>query len=206
VALALGPGTSRHRSDTNVLADRVAIRRWPLPALSGQLVACAAAASGLLLVQVATLLIIDTDPAVRVLLPATMAGLLPLAWLGRRLLGVRVMAAGLLLNLAAILANGGLMPIAPETVQAVAGTEELAQYQPGQRLPTSKDVLLAKGDTRLQALSDHVVLPLPGWFHKAASPGDLVIVLGIVVVVTQLIGRQGRAWGETRTLLREEPT
>jgi hypothetical protein len=115
------------------------------------------------------------------------------------------MAAGLLLNLAAVVANGGLMPIAPETVQAVAGAEELAQYQPGQRLPASKDTLLAKGDTRLQSLSDHIALPLPGWLRTAASPGDLLIVVGIIVLVAQAIERQTRACIEGRTLLRENP-
>ena len=122
-----------------------------------------------------------------------MAGFLSLAWLGRRLVGVWVMAGGLLLNLTVIVANGGLMPIAPETVQSVAGAEELARYELGQRLSGSKDVLLSKSDTRLQPLSDHILLPTQGWLPKVVSPGDLAVAIGVVLLVAHAIERCARA-------------
>jgi hypothetical protein len=178
------------------LGDTVAAREATVAVGLPRLIACAGAVLTLLLIQVGVVFLLDTNPIVRVLLPATMAGLLPLAWMGRRLLGVVIMAAGLLLNLVVMVANGGLMPIAPETVRAVAGPDYFARYEPGERLPSSKDVLLAKSDTRLQPLSDHIVLPLEGWLRQAVSPGDLVVAVGIAVTVAGIPGRQVRDWAK----------
>ena len=194
MALALGPRSSRHPRGGSESTDTRVVQTAPAPRVPARLVACTATAIALVLVQAGFVLTPGTDLAVRVLLPATMAGLLPLAWLGRRFVGTWVMAAGLLLNLTVIVANGGLMPIAPEAVQSVAGAEELAKHEPGQRLPGSKDILLLKGDTRLQSLSDHILLPLGGWLPRAVSPGDLVVVMGIVLIVAQASERRARGW------------
>ena len=206
MALALEPQRSCQRPETKPLVIGRATDGKAVPVLSVRLVACAAAALGLFLLQVGALITLDIEPVVRVLLPATMAGLLPLAWVGRELVGVRVMAAGLLLNLAAIVANGGLMPIAPETVQAVAGAEELAKYEPGRRLPGSKDVLLAKDDTRLQPFSDQIILPLEGRLRHAVSPGDLIVAAGVALTVAQVLGQRARTWIGGSALLKEKPT
>lgn len=194
MALALDPRSSRHPRGGTGSTDTSAIQRAPAPRVPARLVACTAAVLAVLLVQEGAVLTNGTDLAVRVLLPATMVGLLPLAWLGRKFVGAWVMAAGLLLNLTVIVANGGLMPIAPETVESVAGADELAKYETGQRLPGSKDILLLREDTRLQPLSDHVVVPLGGWSPKAVSPGDLTVALGIALIVAQALGQRAGGW------------
>lgn len=99
--------------------------------------------------------------------------------------GIVVMGAGLLLNFAAILANGGLMPVTPEAL-ARAGYDIPADVGPGDHLPHTKDVLKERGDVRLWFLGDRLVLdPLPG--IAAFSIGDVVILAGLAVTVVDLL-------------------
>jgi hypothetical protein len=126
---------------------------------------------------------------IRIVLPATV-GLAPLAlWAHRRLLGVWVIFVGLAANLAAILANGGLMPIEQSTVVAAVGAERAAIYQPGAWIPGSKDVLLRPGEGRLVALGDSIIIRAGGR-GMAASPGDFVVWAGLLV----LAGEASLAW------------
>jgi hypothetical protein len=89
--------------------------------------------------------------------------------------GLAVVAAGMVLNLAAVLANGGRMPVAPEL--AATGFPELrseGHYGP---------YVLAGAGTRLEWLGDW--LRLPGGLGRALpfaySPGDLVALAGILL-------------------------
>lgn len=92
--------------------------------------------------------------------------------------GFGLLALGLALNLAVIVLNGGLMPISPETIQALFPNLPAGSWQLGQRFGTGKDVVLLAQDTRLWFLSDH--LWLPEWipYRAAFSPGDILIALG----------------------------
>lgn len=121
---------------------------------------------------------------VRVALPLTIA-LVPLAlWPQRRFMGVWVMFVGLAANLAAILANGGLMPIRYHTVVDAVGAERAATYETGAWIRGSKDVLLAPGDGRLVPLGDAIIVR-HGWGGFAVSAGDLVILAGIGALAAQ---------------------
>jgi hypothetical protein len=99
--------------------------------------------------------------------------------------GIAIIFVGLAMNAAAILANGGLMPITPETVER---TGELpADARIGEWLPGSKDVLLERKDVRLYPLSDRLVLHEISGVIRAFSPGDVVIAAGLLVTVIHLL-------------------
>jgi hypothetical protein len=100
-----------------------------------------------------------------------------------------VIFVGLSANLAAVVANGGLMPIEQRTVEAAVGTERAASYEPGTWIRGSKDVLVADGEGRLVALGDSIIIRAGGG-SIAASPGDIVVWAGLLV----LAGEASIAW------------
>ena len=105
--------------------------------------------------------------------------LLGFVWFNRDLVGFRILGLGLILNLLVIILNGGLMPLAPETAQALYPEVSPSAWQIGSRPGMSKNILLLYENTRLAFLSDSILLP--AWFPwtRALSPGDLLIALGV---------------------------
>ena len=151
----------------------------------------------LVVVQVAALRLVPWEPAVRVILPATIAGV-PLAlWTYRRWAGTWVVFVGLAANLAVILANGGLMPIQHATVVEAIGQEQAAQYAPGEWIGGSKDVLVTRG--HLTPLGDGIVVHL-GSGGFVASPGDVVVWSGLLILAAEA----SVAW-QRRTRPRRNP-
>ncbi|HXK33828.1 MAG TPA: DUF5317 family protein [Dehalococcoidia bacterium] len=141
-------------------------------------------ALSLLVVQAAVLRFAPWELAARITLPATIA-LVPFAlWPYRRFLGVWVIFVGLAANLAPILANGGLMPIEHTTVVRAIGEERAAEYETGEWIAGSKDVLVAPGEGRLRALSDQIIIRI-GHGGMAASPGDVVVGAGLLLLIAQ---------------------
>lgn len=125
-------------------------------------------------------------PATRAMTPQWLAagalmisliGFLVFAWLNRGVTGMPVLLGGLLLNLIVMAANGGWMPISPETASHLADGSAIAHVSPGSRIG-QKDVLLLPEQTRLGFLADRFLLP--GWFQYAVafSLGDILVALG----------------------------
>jgi hypothetical protein len=105
--------------------------------------------------------------------------------LNNRLPGARVFLVGLLMNLACMLANGGLMPVTPEAL-AVAGRAEewrIGAGTTGTRVQGSKDVILPADQTRLALLSDRYWTGLPGRLSIVFSLGDVLLVVGVSTFV-----------------------
>jgi hypothetical protein len=100
----------------------------------------------------------------------------------RNRLGFWLLGIGLLLNLAVMLLNGGLMPISPETVSNLAPEAVPGSWQLGSRLGTGKDIVLAVDQTRLWWLSDRFFLSLPR-YQAAFSIGDVLIAAGAFYVL-----------------------
>jgi len=109
--------------------------------------------------------------------------LLSFVWRNRQLPGIQIVGLGVMCNLLVIAANGGLMPITPETLVQINPGSTLAQWPIGAHYGYSKDIILLREDVRLWALSDILVIPPPFPRFAAFSLGDLLIAVGIVVLL-----------------------
>jgi hypothetical protein len=92
------------------------------------------------------------------------------AWANRRIPGVPVILLGGLLNFIAIAANGGVMPTDPELARHVAGAEGFVNSG-------------AVEDPRLLFLGDVFATPSSWPLYNVYSVGDLLIVLGVLVLL-----------------------
>lgn len=111
--------------------------------------------------------------AAQVLVAAVVAANWHLRW-------IWIVLAGVVLNTLAMVANGGLMPISPETLQHSGNAHVLAHVPVGAPLPRSKDVILPEEQIRLAFLADRISMPgRPGSF----SAGDVLIACGMVLVL-----------------------
>lgn len=124
------------------------------------------------------------------LLPIAHLLLLPFLLRNLSFWGIRLILLGLLLNLAAMLANGGLMPVESAAVEAV-GRQQSAELKPGEHIPGSKNVLVEAKTVHLRALSDVLVLPVRRPFTRAVSVGDLLVLVGAVIAYIEVARRRG---------------
>lgn len=110
-------------------------------------------------------------------LPASLLIFLGFIWLNRTLPGLPWLLAGLLLNLAAMLFNGGWMPISPEIASHLRAANPFDPASLGTRFG-QKDILLLPRDTHLAFLTDRFLLP--DWLHYqvAFSLGDILVAVG----------------------------
>lgn len=116
-------------------------------------------------------------------------------WANRRLPGLVVLAAGGAANLAAIAANGGVMPASRGALRAAG-------------LPVEHDAFLnssAVAHPHLQFLGDVFATP-PGLpFSNVFSVGDVLLVMGALILVHAIGGsRPARALSRNRATLVSE--
>ncbi|MFZ5912088.1 MAG: DUF5317 domain-containing protein [Chloroflexota bacterium] len=108
--------------------------------------------------------------------------LLVFSWFNRRLPGMPVLIVGLMFNLAVIAANGGFMPINPQTAERLVGVERVASLEDGSRFGF-KDILLQKSETELEWLADRFLPPQWLPYQVAFSLGDVLVGLGVFQVL-----------------------
>lgn len=123
------------------------------------------------------------------LLPAATLLLVPFLLMNLRYWGIWLILAGLVLNLVAMGANGGLMPTDAAAVEAV-GVHSVGDLQVGEPIPGTKNIFMDRGGIRLRALSDAIILPFPRPFTRAVSAGDLLILPGVVLTFVEVV----RVW------------
>jgi Family of unknown function (DUF5317) len=105
-------------------------------------------------------------------------------WVNRRITGVPVMLAGGTLNAIVIVANDGVMPADPDTaVQAAAGEFSNAT---------------AVDEPRLAFLGDVFATPASLPLHNVYSVGDIVLLIGLMVVAHAACHRQNAAISRAR--------
>lgn len=123
-----------------------------------------------------------------VALVVSQLGLLLFIWINRHIKAFYVLGMGLVLNLLVILANGGLMPISPDTIVKLAPDVPRETWVIGERLGRTKDVILPTEQMRLPWLADRFVTP--SWYPEATafSIGDVVLAFGVVLFFWQASG------------------
>jgi Family of unknown function (DUF5317) len=101
--------------------------------------------------------------------------------LNRRLAGMTLVAAGMLLNLFVIGLNGA-MPVGERAIE-LAGAESLADPRHVEHGVHLRNELMTS-DTAAPFLAD--VIPVPG-FAKVVSPGDLLVAAGLMLVLYRAV-------------------
>ena len=115
--------------------------------------------------------------------------------------GLLIIGVGLLFNFAAIISNGGLMPVTPEAFARIGESDKIQGLEEGDAIPSQKEVLKSRENTHLYFLSDRIVWDNPISF-RIFSIGDVVIAGGLVVTLGDLF--LPRVKRETRR--RESPS
>lgn len=93
------------------------------------------------------------------------------------------MTLGVLLNFAAIITNGGLMPVSPEA-RHLAQMIPLDPFQFGMVLPEGSGVLLPLNQTNLWFLTDIIPASHLGGVYSA---GDILIAIGFFVFLPEAV-------------------
>lgn len=123
-------------------------------------------------------------------LAASYVCLLVAVLLNRRLPGMALLAAGTVLNLAVIFANGGRMPVSGEALAALGAGGAIARLAEGADPVHS----LITPDTRLPFLADVLYLPPLVPLKEMFSAGDVLIGLAIAhLVQAGMRSRPGKA-------------
>lgn len=127
------------------------------------------------------------DPIAAAMLVSSQVSLAIFAMLNLTQPGMELAGTGAGLNVAVIAANGGWMPISPETVRKLWHDIPEGVIQPNVRLGWTKDFIKTEDSTHLAFLSDRFVIS----FLKnryALSLGDLAIALGVFRLLWTLGG------------------
>jgi hypothetical protein len=102
----------------------------------------------------------------------------------RRVFGVPILLAGLMLNVLVIGANHGRMPADP---QALVATGQGSHAEELLRNGTAANVVLMSDLTHLNFLGDYIVLPFLGDVGSAYSAGDLLALAGEAALVYGMV-------------------
>ena len=156
---------------------RIQKRRWRVPPLRQAWLVFVACLPQLLIIYLPAVHIRIADGLAAAGLIVSLILLLVFCWFNCRLAGGWMLALGLILNLLVMAANGGFMPISPQTAGHLVPPATLAALANGSRFGY-KDILLPPTQTRLVWLSDRLLLPQGFPYQVAFSLGDGFIALG----------------------------
>jgi hypothetical protein len=77
--------------------------------------------------------------------------LLVFVWRNRQMRGIQIVGLGVICNLLVIVANGGFMPVTPETLLQINPGSTLEQWPAGIHYGYSKDIILLRDQVKLWA-------------------------------------------------------
>jgi hypothetical protein len=103
----------------------------------------------------------------------------------RRFAVAWLVAAGIAMNALPMMAHGGLMPVAYETVQQAEWLGPVSESDIGNEIAGGKDVVLHRDDIHFELLSDRYELDVPGYGPNIYSIGDFVLFAGIALAAGQ---------------------
>jgi hypothetical protein len=103
--------------------------------------------------------------------------------------GFFLLGLGTILNLAALVFNGGLMPMEPETISNLYPDVPTNSWSIGDRLWNSKNIVLTEEMTRLSFLSDRFIIPEWSPYRVAFSLGDVFLAVGAFWLFWSLGGK-----------------
>jgi hypothetical protein len=143
----------------------------------------AAAVVGLFVLQAALIIYVPGQTIWQmVLLILSQLALIFVLLLNHHVPGAKLFALGIILNTVVMVANGGWMPVTPETQQFVHPDRPV---EVDAKPPSSKNIVLPRSETKLWILSDIVRVTLP-WRRNAISIGDLLLVAGAAQFIFQI--------------------
>lgn len=90
---------------------------------------------------------------------------------------MKLFLGGVLMNATAVLLNGGRMPVYGDTLVALGKAEDIEAISAGVDITH----IIVAPSTAVPFLGDWVPVPLP--FPTAASPGDVVLALGLIGLI-----------------------
>jgi hypothetical protein len=120
-----------------------------------------------------------------VLVISSQLALIGLVLFNHRVPGAKIFALGVAFNVIVMVANGGWMPVTPETYHFVHPDRIVPLYT---RPVASKNIILPRPKTRLWFLSDIIRVALP-WRRNAVSMGDLLLILGVAFFIFQVTAK-----------------
>lgn len=113
------------------------------------------------------------------------------ALLNRNQQGMKILMIGTLLNFIVMAANGGFMPISPQTAGRLVPQDFLLNLSSGSRFG-AKDILLLPEQTRFEWLADRFLAPAWLPYQVAFSLGDIFIAVGVFwLLARQNLNEQG---------------
>jgi len=120
------------------------------------------------------------EALVPVVYVVTLSALVAFLVTNRRVLGVPILLAGLMLNMLVISANAGRMPA---SVAALIGAGRVEEADLLRLRGAAANCVLMSDFTRLNMLGDNIVIRLGGPVGSAYSVGDLVALAGEAAAV-----------------------
>jgi len=121
-----------------------------------------------------------------VILTSSQIALIFLFLLNHYVPGAKLFAVGIALNVLVMVANGGWMPVTPETYHFVHPDRPIVEQA---RPSSSKNIILPRSETNLWILSDMIRVPLP-WRRTAISMGDLLLIMAVAQFIFQTTAKK----------------
>jgi len=147
----------------------------------------AGAVLGLFILQAVMVIYVPGQTILQmVILTSSQIALIFLFLLNHHVPGAKLFAVGIALNVLVMVANGGWMPVTPETYHFVHPDRPIVEQT---KPSSSKNIILPRSETNLWILSDMIRVPLP-WRRTAVSMGDVLLIMAVAQFIFQTTAKK----------------